>query len=246
MSVMYSIGCGKAKDCYTTTKSPYGCGEDSFFVFKNACGVADGVGGWKIYGVDPSYISKQMMMNCFNYYSIPGIVNETPTQIIYKSYKKIIKDKKVEAGSTTCSVLYYDPNTSLLHTSVMGDSGYIIYRNKCIMFIEKGNIVGDNCPAALAIIPDELYEVGMYKTNWADMKKNVHLCYEGDMIILASDGFWDNIKSIKNLQNYLNSIDGTIKTSEYAEKLVEFACNIWEKPDDITVVVSKIFKCHAK
>ena len=40
------------------------CGEDSFFFAPDTIGVADGVGGWTEYGVDPSKISNQLMKNC--------------------------------------------------------------------------------------------------------------------------------------------------------------------------------------
>ena len=47
-------------------KSPWG---DSFFSSKLGLGVADGVGGWNAYGIDPSSFSEMLMDECWKYIS---------------------------------------------------------------------------------------------------------------------------------------------------------------------------------
>ena len=78
------------------------CGEDAFFVTADepgttvVFGLADGVGGWRRHGVDPSKFAWRLMQNCETFAqaadaSKPG----TPTAVLQQAYSQLIEKKEV-------------------------------------------------------------------------------------------------------------------------------------------------------
>jgi serine/threonine protein phosphatase PrpC len=62
---------------------------------------------------------------------------------------------------------------------------------------------------------------------------------KGDLVIIATDGLWDNITTDQILRIIKNevSLNTRTNTKELAVKLVEAAYKSYVKPDDITAVV---------
>jgi protein phosphatase PTC7 len=231
---------GQSKDKYEGSSSPYGCGEDSFFVTKDAIGIADGVGGWNDFGINPAFIARKMM---FNAYNICQTGFKEPKKVLIDAHQKIVTDDEVFAGTTTCCILtLFD---SQIHSANIGDSGYIVIRN--------GNIVHDNinwevvnkglypAPNAIGIIPEHLMYGNVIISDPKDSNTESHPVQKGDIVVLATDGFWDNIKDISEIIQIitdLNSLDKSLK--KIAKILVDEALSYYVKPDDITVVVARI------
>ena len=109
-------------------------------------GVADGVGSWREYGVDPREFSHKLMSECEN------ILNEachdrqhihtkrlgkvdgskfrqviSPAEIIAQAYERVKADNIV--GSATACVALFDGVRHQLHFSNLGDSGLIVLRH---------------------------------------------------------------------------------------------------------------------
>lgn len=129
-------------------------------------GVADGVGGWRQYGVDPGKIARQMMLNADQLVSDKGFPNNhTAAQLLIgESYWKILYGKEVDAGSTTVCLAKIWPSTSqgvenlpevawkmeskpeevdefIMEVANIGDSGLLILRHG---IAESGD--GDEVP----------------------------------------------------------------------------------------------------
>uniref|UniRef100_A0A7S1JAT9 Protein phosphatase n=1 Tax=Eutreptiella gymnastica TaxID=73025 RepID=A0A7S1JAT9_9EUGL len=139
------------------------CGEDSFFIrtiqdgpYMTSIawfGVADGVGGWRQYGVDPGLIARQVMRNASALVHGKGFPNNhtSAQMLIGESYWKVVYGKEVEAGSTTVCMAKVWPGVSkgfeilpkaawmsdtkpaevdeyILEVANIGDSGLIVLR----------------------------------------------------------------------------------------------------------------------
>lgn len=102
-------------------------------------GVADGVGSWKEYNVDPREFSHKLMEECEN------IVLEAchrenrdpggskfrrviaPSEILAQAYERVKAENVI--GSSTACVAMFDNIRHQLHFSNLGDSGIIVLRH---------------------------------------------------------------------------------------------------------------------
>ncbi|KAH9599577.1 PPM-type phosphatase domain [Trypanosoma melophagium] len=82
------------------------CGEDSFFVSNTykVIGVADGVGGWRDEGVDPSLFANSLMENA-KLFSETHRTELNPEVILQSAFDKVVNDGRVKAGSSTACVV---------------------------------------------------------------------------------------------------------------------------------------------
>jgi len=245
----------QAKRRWEGSTSPYGCGEDSFFIMKKkdgrstTMGVADGVGGWNAFDVNPAFIARQMMLNAhaISRENAKQGIPQHPQLIMASAYDKIKRGNEVEAGSTTCCIVTLDssdPHNPVVRSANLGDSGYVVIR--------KGQVVAysdfqrlELAPMQLAIIPERFASIGAIQTDPAAADVREHSVEDGDIIILASDGLWDNIpnchQSNSDLAVLVTELDARgASPSDIAQVLVETAVSYYLKPDDITVVVGKV------
>lgn len=244
----------QAKRRFEGSTSPYGCGEDSFFIMKKdgrstTMGVADGVGGWNQFNVNPAFIARQMMLNSHQISRENARLGlpQDPQLIMASAYEKIKIGNEVEAGSTTCCIVTLDTSNAsspVVRSANLGDSGYIIIR--------KGQVIAysdfqrlELAPMQLAIIPPRFADIGAIQTDPAAAECKEHNVEIGDIIILASDGLWDNIPNChtndSDVAVLVSELDARGATmSNIAQVLVETALSYYVKPDDITVVVAKV------
>ena len=250
LSVYLNAGAyGQAKYHWEGSTSPYECGEDSFFMLKKrdktlVIGIADGVGGWNAFGVSSAFMARQMMQNAYlaSRDNVEKCLDQNPSVIMTSAYNKIKLNKEVEAGSTTCCILSLDIETSTIYSANIGDSGYIIIRNKQIIVGYRSN-KSNGILRQLAIIPERFVGLRFIDTNPSFAEKREHQVQEGDVIVLASDGFWDNIPDLNhNLSILINELITEKKESctTIAKILVDMALGYDIKVDDITVVVAQV------
>ena len=100
-------------------------------------GVADGVGSWREYGVDPREFSTRLMEECENFLqeaSRNGAVDGhkfrqviAPAQVLAQAYERVKAGNVV--GSSTACVALFDSIRHQLHFSNLGDSGLIVLRH---------------------------------------------------------------------------------------------------------------------
>uniref|UniRef100_A0A914BYC9 Protein phosphatase n=1 Tax=Acrobeloides nanus TaxID=290746 RepID=A0A914BYC9_9BILA len=217
-------------------------GEDACFISKfkstHVAGVADGVGGWRKYGIDPSEFSSKLMKNCVDVVKAGDFEPSRPDLIIAKAFNKLKVSPRPIGSSTACIVVVHQ-NT--LYSANLGDSGYLLYR--------KGKILHQEMEADLdGFIRDTPEKSDMQRIELES----------GDVILLATDGLWDNVpESVlvetlsvidqSNIQAVCNSIaliarqlshDQT-HASPFALKAGEHGIQGLSggKPDDITLVL---------
>lgn len=123
-------------------------GEDAFFQTNTpeglAIGVADGVGGWSLVGVDPALFSWTLMDNA-------AIVakNEKSIdahQILDSAFHELRKSGKVAAGSSTACILNLSKTTGEMTTCNLGDSAFLLVRDKKIVYESPSQQHYFNCP----------------------------------------------------------------------------------------------------
>ncbi|KAG0335946.1 Protein phosphatase PTC7 [Podila humilis] len=204
----------------TATSMPAGkvdAGEDAFFHVSTpsrvALGVADGVGGWSEFGVDPAQFSWALMENAEKMAHLTDNIadmHDDPASrdrvldaqtILDGAYHRLVESGKVEAGSSTACILSLCKITGTLRASNLGDSSFLLIRDKRCIYESPSQQHFWNCPYQLTIVPPG------FRASKAPAKKNksyvqdlpkdavqsTHQLEDGDVIVLATDGFWDNV-----------------------------------------------------
>lgn len=186
-------------------KTRPGSGQDAFFISRIgessnvALGVADGVGGWEDSGVDPADFSHGFCdYMAHAAYTHPAGSKIGPRSLMQKGYEDICRDKSVPAGGSTACVAIATENGELSIAN-LGDSGYIQLRLNAIHSASEPQTHAFNTPYQLSVIPERMLKqaAAFGGQQLCDMPKdsNVtrHELKHGDVLILATDGMWDNL-----------------------------------------------------
>lgn len=230
-------------------------GEDAATVSPNLIAVADGVGGWASSGIDPAIYSKRL---CTIIGEIAEKVDDhrlmNPRDIIIEA-----SDQNKETGSSTCVIATLDRYAPFLYTANLGDSGYLLLRKNGLdlisIFRTTEQTHGFNFP----------FQIGTGGDDPAKADPQIHQVEHNDIIILGSDGLFDNlydIKIIELMRPFVRDRDQILDPTLVAELIAKeaekysynqayvspFAKSAREnfydysggKPDDITVIVAQI------
>lgn len=186
-------------------------GDDAWFIAKqnrlDVLGVADGVGGWHEFGIDPSNFSSNLMKTCKRLVEQnleTQIDNKTPKNLLEQSYKTLIESKnnRLLIGSSTACILMFHHETNYLHTCNLGDSGFCIIRNNKIIHKSQEQQHYFNSPYQIAILPNSInfefdHQANPEQSLINDSPESAISCSiqldEGDFILVGTDGLWDNL-----------------------------------------------------
>lgn len=188
-------------------------------------GVADGVGSWREYGVDPREFSHVLMEGCGTILDEVSASCRTdggkgncsmisPAELLAQSYERA-KDANVIGSSTACVALF-DSVHHQLHFSNIGDSGIIVLRHidsdvastlqrdratpraerksdLRIAFVSQQQLKSFNHPYQMGWTGEEVVENNSSFRKASDScTSSVHIL-RGDIIIMATDGLFDNV-----------------------------------------------------
>ncbi|KAF1327099.1 Protein phosphatase, partial [Globisporangium splendens] len=260
--------CALGKNGSGIVSAPESCGEDSYFVSPSVVGVADGVGGWNENGVDPGEISRSLMRNAsaFVKKNTDANVEITTKNVLAYGYKQALLDDNVEAGSTTACIVRVkeseETGAPILEYSNLGDSGFVIIRDNAVIFRSKFQYYG-RAPYQLAKIPQRFKSYGAIENHPNDADSGEIEVQDGDIIVLATDGVWDNfapnlartptfqpplVAWRRSWHSEIASLVGVVTEDpeHAAENVVKAAVRHNLKPDDVTVIVAKVVKVAAK
>lgn len=139
-------------------------------------GVADGVGGWREHGIDPSLFSSSLMEACKSLIDnkLIDLNPFTLKELLSKGYQQLLDNKQCIIGkiienfcvfshmdfyefdfkgsSTACMVALHKEK-SILHTANLGDSGFVVIRKNIIVHRSQEQQHYFNSPFQLAIHP---------------------------------------------------------------------------------------------
>lgn len=184
-------------------------GEDSYFRRHDALGVADGVGGWSgTTGANPALYSRKLMHYAFleleKYDNIEedafyDYFNVNPVQILQKSYEQSSRDAKREGligSSTACLAILRDDE---LRIANLGDCGVSIIRRNEFIFRTEEQQHSFNYP----------YQLGTGSTDSpTDAQVFTVKVESGDIIVMGTDGIFDNLFDEDILEEVVRCVDG--------------------------------------
>lgn len=187
-------------------------------------GVADGVGSWREYGVDPRLFSHKLMEGCEDVLQEAskecGLIGGkscsmiTPAELLAHSYDRT-KGANIIGSSTACVALF-DSVHHQMHFSNIGDSGLIVLRhidsdvasalqrNRTtpraerksdlrIAFVSQQQLKSFNHPFQIGWTGEDIVETdSSFKRASDSCTSSVHIL-RGDVIIMATDGLFDNV-----------------------------------------------------
>ncbi|XP_072443606.1 protein phosphatase PTC7 homolog isoform X1 [Chiloscyllium punctatum] len=262
---LVTASCGFGKDFRKGILKKGMCyGDDACFIARHrsadVLGVADGVGGWRDYGVDPSQFSGTLMRTCERLVREGRFVPTNPVGILTASYCELLQNKVPLLGSSTACLVVLDRSNHQLHTANLGDSGFLVVRGGEVVHRSDEQQHYFNTPFQLSIAPPEAEGVVLNDSPDAADSTSIDVQL-GDIILTATDGLFDNmpdymiLQELKKLKktNY-ESIQQTAKSiaeqahelaydPNYMSPFAQFACDNGlnvrgGKPDDITVLLS--------
>lgn len=246
------------------------CGEDAYFISKkkNMMGVSDGVSAWSAYGLGNSgYLAFYLMSNA-RMAAEQKDISDTE-KILHEAFEAVwdLHDNKLVSipnGSATATFLKLleNPTTQqpFLQYSNLGDCMIVIIRPENLdqnstnlriihqskkLYSYHEHARGIPVPLQLVFYPAQGRKLSTEQSGGVDTQ-TVDV-QEGDIIILATDGLWDNLMTDDALKIVSSCMNPQRKDAQgealpicpkdLAKKLVEEAFRINIKPDDITAVV---------
>lgn len=134
-------------------------GDDAYFIARHkladVLGVADGVGGWRSYGVDSSKFSSTLMNTCAQLVQRNAFQPHRPAAILAASYYEILDAKQSLIGSCTACIVSFNHADSTLYAANLGDSGFVVVRGDRIVHRSREQQHYFNAPFQLAVAPPE-------------------------------------------------------------------------------------------
>lgn len=157
-------------------------GEDAYFLSEDGqvVGVADGVGGWALSGIDSGLYSKSLMAEAKKAVEAAkkaGVQPTRATDIMQKAYDHT----KHLVGSSTAVILMAEGQS--VKYSNLGDSGFMVIRGDKVAFRTREQTHAFNTP----------YQIGTGGDHPTDAEEGRVAVEEGDIIVLGTDGLFDNL-----------------------------------------------------
>ncbi|KAF5858485.1 hypothetical protein ETB97_004326 [Aspergillus alliaceus] len=185
-------------------------GEDAFFVSQVgqhnngaiAFAVADGVGGWSESRVDPADFS----------HALCGYMAETALDwdvsaeqlraknLLQAGYDQVVADESICAGGSTASV-GVGLGDGRVELANLGDSGSVLLRLAAVHHYSLPQTHGFNTPYQLSIIPPRMRKQasifgGSFLEDFPrDAAVTTLHMQHGDVLLLATDGVFDNLNN---------------------------------------------------
>lgn len=211
-------------------------GQDAFFISRVgdtnavAFGVADGVGGWEESGVDPADFAHSFcdyMASAAHERKADG-TPLAPRALMQRGYDDVCKDRSIHAGGSTASVAIATEDGKL-EVANLGDSGFVHLRLNAVHTYSEPQTHAFNTPYQLSIVPASMLAraAAFGGAQLCDYPKDAdvtqHNLKHGDIVVLASDGVWDNLfnQDILRIVSRLMTSIGAWQTSDDGIRVVD-------------------------
>ncbi|CAO3598193.1 unnamed protein product [Absidia cylindrospora] len=223
---------------YTSTQ----VGDDAYFLRSDSLGVSDGVGGWRTHtGANPALYSRKLMhyaqleldrikSNVRPQHVPQHIAN--PVEIMENAYHLTTLDAQNEGivGSTTACIVVLCQDE--LRVANLGDCGISVIRQNNYIFRSEEQQHSFNFP----------YQLGTASFDSPmDAQQFTIKVEEGDIMILASDGLFDNLYDDEIMEEVQQCIEkdpssslSETTTQAISEALAFRAKVVSEDPDNPT------------
>ncbi|KAG0206765.1 Protein phosphatase PTC7 [Mortierella sp. GBA30] len=164
--------------------------------------------------------------------------------ILDGAYSELVQSGKVEAGSSTACILSLCKMTGTLRASNLGDSAFLLIRdNKCI-YESPSQQHFWNCPYQLTVLPPGYPGAKQHVMDMPkDAAQTTHQLQDGDVIVLATDGFWDNVftkEAIELVDRELGDIIQQTKNKSQSQGLLGTAMANVQSGASVEDVVGRV------
>lgn len=267
--------CGFAKDLQngpSTVLDQTVFGDDACFIASHrtadVVGVADGVGGWRTYGIDPSEFARGLMNICADLVRGGQFRPHLPGQLLARAYQQLhfeSCERKGPVGSSTACVVVLDRLNNKVHTANLGDSGYLVVREGRVVQRSEEQCHYFNTPFQLSLPPKHFDTQNYLRDSPESAETASFTVLEGDIILVATDGLFDNLPTdlierqlakmdftdLASVQGACNALALEARRlafddqfmSPFAKKAQHFGYHhCGGKPDDITVLLAVVTK----
>ncbi|GAB5371364.1 hypothetical protein AAMO2058_001573300 [Amorphochlora amoebiformis] len=181
-------------------------------------GVADGVGSWSQYKIDPGQYSKQLMMNTAR--ASLEISKKTAKVASAMDILELGHERTKLKGSTTTTVACLKGNT--LTAATIGDTAFVLLRKGKIYFRSPTQEYDFDTPFQLADLKmSEGY--GQFSEPMDALTYTVRDIQPGDVLIMASDGLFDNLHDYEIEQVVAEKLQKSEGADAIASELIERA-----------------------
>ncbi|KAI0988940.1 hypothetical protein GJ496_008669 [Pomphorhynchus laevis] len=224
-------------------------GDDAGMVFENQrfcfIALADGAGGNRNKGIDPSIFSKNLVWSCYKILQNGSYSTKQLLQLVTASMRKI--ETRNILGSATFCLLGLDRYAHILHTLNIGDSGVKIVRNYQVIFSTRKTMNGSSPCQLFLIDHTDLFKMGINPTSFireseimADSSFQSVRVRHGDILVMSSDGLWDVIDD-RQLIEVIKSNE-SMGMQRISDVLLKTAFKAYVGPfrDDILIMISAV------
>ncbi|RMZ89624.1 hypothetical protein DV736_g3160, partial [Chaetothyriales sp. CBS 134916] len=199
------LGLQKGRSIEEKRRARPDSGQDSYFAARlgpdgtaTAFAIADGVGGWVDHGIDPADFSHGLCSHMANTSLQARDGTLGPRELLARAYSAIISDPEVVGGGSTACVGVADQH-GRMRVANLGDSGYVHLRLGTVHHYSDPQTHAFNTPYQLSLTPPDILRQTMIfggvmlhdGPERADLSD--HMLGHGDVLILATDGVWDNL-----------------------------------------------------
>lgn len=185
-------------------------GEDASFLQPRVIGVFDGVGSWKLKGIDAGLYSKECARLASRYVSLHNGASKRTLQDAL--------NRNTLIGSTTACIAEV-VGQNVLRGFNIGDSGLIVIRAGKRVYKTQASEHAFNTPYSLC--RNENGEVVFERAKGYDIRFTLEL---DDFLVMASDGLWDNIFE----NDILQMVRATQKHPRFENKVATLPFNFSE------------------
>ncbi|GFP84441.1 probable protein phosphatase 2c 55 [Phtheirospermum japonicum] len=185
-------------------------GEDAHFICadEQVIGVADGVGGWADVGINAGDYARELMS-----YSVKAI-REVPDGDVdpLRVLEKAHAATRAMGSSTACIVALKNQD---LHAINLGDSGFIVIRDGCLIFESPVQQHGFN------------YTYQLARGNEGDLPGSGQVfkipAVLGDIVVAGSDGLFDNLYNKEIAAIVADAVKQGLSPDATARKIADYA-----------------------
>lgn len=122
------------------------------------------------------------------------VTEKTPLDVLVESYNSLLENKDPNLiGSSTACIIVFNRESKYMHSANLGDSGFVIIRNNKIVHRSQEQYHYFNAPFQLALLPNLTGEDSLFNDKPQSASLSSFELAEGDFIVLATDGLWDNL-----------------------------------------------------
>ncbi|XP_048545285.1 putative protein phosphatase 2C 24 [Triticum urartu] len=162
--------------------------EDAHFFHAGVIGVADGVGGCRLEGLDAAAFSRGLMASALSEVVASSSAAPPPPGGVcpYALLEKAYQQTTASGTPAASTAVIVSLAGRVLRWAYVGDSGFAVFRDGRILHRSQPQQCYFNCPFQLSSDSDDSNKV-------SDAAVGEIAVEEGDVVVVASDGLFDNV-----------------------------------------------------